>query len=448
MESSRNWRSSALASLPPGAAVCVGFSGGLDSTVLLDLLAKDASHPLTALHVHHGLSPNADRWAEACTCFCAARGIALAIERVNVPRDSGDGLEAAARSARYAAYARRTEPFVALAHHLDDQAETVLLQLLRGTGLKGVAAMPRMRALAGSGVTIARPLLAATRVELRAYAAENALEWIEDESNLSSVHDRNYLRGEIAPLLDARFPGWREAAARFARHAASADEALDELARDDGPDAPMPRWDVCRDPMYIHRTLSAARRANALRAFLARNQVPMPGTTQLDEMTRQVYDSRDDAEVRLDHAGISLVRQGNFVYIESRPWAGEPWRVAWRGEHELQLGGSRGSICFKPVVGEGIDARRTREGEWHLGSRSGGERIRLRSDGPSRTVKKVLQEKWLSRWQRQNLPCLFHDGRLVWMDMVGIDAEYRCPEGAEGVSPRWRMALAGSSVVE
>jgi tRNA(Ile)-lysidine synthase len=434
--------------LPPGAAVCVGFSGGLDSAVLLDLLAKQGGRPVSALHVHHGLSPNADRWAESCARFCAERGVPLAVERVAVARDSGEGLEAAARAARYAAYARRPEPVVALAHHLDDQAETVLLQLLRGTGLKGVAAMPASRRLAGSNVTICRPLLAIARSAIREYAESAGLEWVEDESNASSVHDRNYLRGEIAPLLDARFPGWREAAARFARHAASADEALDELARDDGPDAPVKKWDLCRDPMYIHRRLSPARRANALRAFLARNQVPMPGTTQLDEMARQVYDARDDAEVRLDHAGISLVRQGNYVYIESRPWAGEPWRVDWRGEHELQLGGLRGSICFKPVVGNGIDARRTREGEWHLGSRSGGERIRLDLNGPARTVKNVLQEKWLSRWQRQNFPCLFHDGVLVWMEGVGIDAGYRCPEGAEGVSPRWTMALPGGAVVE
>ncbi len=447
MESSRNWPSSVLASLPPGAAVCVGFSGGLDSAVLLDILAKRGGHRLAALHVHHGLSPNADRWAAFCEGFCAEREVPLAIERVDVARDSGAGIEAAARGVRYAAYARRAEPFVALAHHLDDQAETVLLQLLRGTGLKGVAAMPQMRRLAGSGVTLYRPLLATPRVQIRAYAAQARLAWIEDESNTSSAHDRNYLRHEVAPLLDARFPGWREATARFSRHAASADEILDELARDDGPDAPMPAWDLCHDPMYIHRSLDDARRANALRAFLERNEVPMPGSTQLAEMARQIHEARDDAEVRLDHAGISLVRHRNHVYIESRPWGDEPWRVPWRGERAVELG-ARGHVAFLRVVGDGIDARRTREGDWHFGSRSGGERIRLAPGGPNRTLKNVLQEKGLSRWQRQNLPCLFHDGRLAWMASVGIDAGYRCPEGGEGLSPRWAMALPGSSVVE
>lgn len=448
MESSRNWPSSALASWPPGAAVCVGFSGGLDSAVLLDLLAKRGTQPVSALHVHHGLSPNADRWAQFCARFCADRGVPFAVERVNVARDSGDGLEAAARAARYAAYGRRPEPIVALAHHLDDQAETVLLQLMRGTGLKGIAAMPASRRLAGSGVTLWRPFLATPRAAIREYAEAAGLEWVEDESNASSTHDRNYLRGQVLPLLDARFPGWRDAAARFARHAASAGELLDELARDDGPDAPVPSWDLCHEPMYIHRHLSEPRRANALRAFLDRNQVPMPGASQLEEMARQVYDARDDAEVRLDHAGISLVRHRNHVYIESRPWRDAPWRVDWRGERDLDLGDGRGSMSFKPVVGEGIAAALTREGRWHLGSRSGGERIRLAAGGANRTLKNVLQEKGLSRWQRQNFPCLFHDDRLVWMANVGIDAGYRCPEGAEGLLPCWTMALPGSAMVE
>src|SRR6185503_16863332 len=163
MGSSRNWPSSLAGALPPRAAVCVGLSGGMDSVVLLDALAREAARPLSAVHVHHGLSPNADRWARFCEGFCASRGVALSIERVKVARDSGCGLEAAAREARYRVYAARPEPFVALAHHLDDQAETVLLQLLRGTGLKGAAGMPVMRALAGSSVQIYRPLLGISR---------------------------------------------------------------------------------------------------------------------------------------------------------------------------------------------------------------------------------------------------------------------------------------------
>ena len=145
-----------------GASICVALSGGLDSVVLLDLMARharDLHRSVAAVHVHHGLSPNADAWCDACTEICAARDVPLDIERVQVERSAGAGLEAAAREARYAVYASRKEDFVALAHHREDQSETVLLQLLRGTGLKGVAAMPEVRPLADSRVQIMRPLL-------------------------------------------------------------------------------------------------------------------------------------------------------------------------------------------------------------------------------------------------------------------------------------------------
>ena len=448
MESSRNWPSSAFASLPPGAAVCVGFSGGLDSAVLLDLLHARGTQPLSALHVHHGLSPNADRWAEFCARFCAQRGVPLTVERVHVERESGAGLEAAARAARYAAYAKRPEPFVALAHHLDDQAETVLLQLLRGTGLKGVAAMPRLRALAGANAQIYRPLLDVPRAELRDYAQGRALEWIEDESNDSLAHDRNYLRHAVAPLLDARFPGWRDAVARFSRHAASAGALLDELAADDGPDATPAGCDGSPRPMYIHRPLGDERRANALRAFLERNALAMPGSARLAEMARQIYDARDDAAVRLDHAGVAIVRHRNRVYIESRPWSAEPWRVDWHGERDVDLGDARGKIHFSATSGEGIDAACVLEGAWHFGSRAGGEKIRLEPLGSTRTLKNVLQERDLSLWQRQNFPCLFHDGRLAWMSGIGIEVRYRAGAGREGLIPRWEMALPGRPVLK
>src|SRR5260221_6479964 len=186
MASSRNWPSSLAADLPPGAAVCIGLSGGVDSVVLLDLLAREGARHLSAVHVHHGLSPNADAWADFCARLCARRGVPLEIVKVQVDRNSMLGVEAAARAARYAVYAKRPEPLVALAHHLDDQAETVLLQLLRGTGLKGVAAMPEMRALAGSAVSIYRPFLAFPRAALLEHAKAAGLAWIEDESNLSS----------------------------------------------------------------------------------------------------------------------------------------------------------------------------------------------------------------------------------------------------------------------
>jgi tRNA(Ile)-lysidine synthase len=428
--------------IPANAAICVGFSGGLDSTVLLDILGElgeATKRKVTAVHVHHGLSPNADLWVKFCERFCANHGIPLTVERVRVNSDSPEGLEAAARVARYAVYASRPEPFIALAHHLDDQAETVMLQLLRGTGLKGIAAMPQLRPLRGTPVQIFRPLLAHSRAALQAYAEERGLKWIEDESNASPRQDRNYLRLEIAPLLDARYAGWKEAMARFARHAGAAGELLDQLATVDGVP---PR---AGGTMPLDATLSEDRRANALRVFLARNAVAMPSEARLAEIARQLYEARDDARVRIDHAGVSIVRHRGGVLIErgliesGAPDSG-PWRVDWHRESDVELGADRGTVHFDKVVGEGISAELAGQGDWYFASRFGGETIRLQADRPTRTLKNLLQERDVPLWQREKMPLLFHAGLLVWVPGVGIAADHACGPAQEGFSPCWWVA--------
>jgi len=416
--------------LPPGEGVCVGFSGGVDSVVLLAALVQDGARPVTAVHVHHGLSPNADRWADFCRDFCSARSIPLAIEHVKVDRQSGEGLEAAARRQRYAIYAARPEPYVALAHHLDDQAETVLLQLLRGTGLKGVAAMPQTRALPASHVRLYRPFLSVSRAALIECANSRGLEWIEDESNASTRHDRNYLRHEVVPLLDARFPGWREAVARFARHAGSAHELLDELARKDG---------ALDARLAIDPSISEARRANALRAFIAMNGLAMPSEARLSEMARQLYDARGDARVRIEHDGALLVRQRDTVHVDVGPTA-SPWRVEWRGEASLDLGPGRGEVRFERVTGRGLALSLACGDEWHFMPRAGGEKIRLDARRPTRTLKNLLQEHDVPEWQRDRLPLLFRGDALAWVPGVGIAAQFACESGKEGLLPCWTVA--------
>ncbi len=426
-----------LAALVPAQApVCVGFSGGLDSTVLLELLARAGGaqgRAVRALHVHHGLSPHADAWTAACERSCRALGVALDVVRVRVARDAGRGLEAAAREARYAAYAERAEPFVALAHHRDDQAETVLLQLLRGTGLKGAAGMPQRRALPGSGVSIVRPLLAVPRSALRDHALSRGLAWVEDESNASAAHDRNYLRHEVAPRLDARFDGWREALARFARHAAGAEGLLDALARIDGvPEHP-------GEPLPLAAGADRARSANALRAFLAVNGLPMPDGARLAEMARQLYAARADARVRIDHGGAQLVRHRASLHVLREAPAGA-WRVPWRGEARVALADGLGEVAFEPVTGAGIARAAAARGSWHLAPRAGGERLRLAAGGRTRTLKNLLRESGMPPWERERLPLLFAGERLAWVPGVGVAAEYACPEGAPGWRPCWRVA--------
>ena len=423
--------------VPREASVCVGFSGGLDSTVLLHILAEwgeESGRRVTAVHVNHGLSPNADRWVKFCERFCANQGVPLTVEAVRVDATSSLGVEAAARLARYAVYAARQEPFIALAHHLDDQAETVLLQLLRGTGMKGVAAMPELRPLRGTGIQVFRPLLEHSRATLQAYAEDNGLRWIEDESNDNTQLERNFVRHQVGPLFDARHPGWRDALARFARHAGAASELLEQLAIQDGVPA------NAGEPMPLNHSLGSERRANALRVFLARNAVAMPSESVLAEMGRQLFDAREDAQVRVDHAGVSLVRYRGMAHIERGRGSPEPWQVDWKLQREVDLGGDRGVVEFEETIGEGFAAQAVLAGRWYFGPRAGGETLRLAADRPTRTLKNLLQEHAVPAWERERLPLLFHDGRVVWVPGVGIAAEYACPEGEEGFRPCWRVA--------
>jgi tRNA(Ile)-lysidine synthase len=431
-----------VALLPAGAPVCVGFSGGLDSAVLLHLFAAHAEatgRKVTALHVHHGLSPNADTWVRFCERFCANEGVPLAVERVRVDKDATGGVEAAARMARYAVYAARSEPFIALAHHLDDQAETVLFQLLRGTGLKGMAAMPELRPLVG-GKQLYRPLLGQSRAALKDFAQAEGLRWVEDESNAVALYDRNFLRLQVGPMLTERFPGWQDALARFARHAGAAGELLDALALADGAPARP------GEALALREELTPDRKANVLRAWLARNAVAMPSEARLAEIARQLWEARDDARVRIEHGGVALVRHRGGALIERGlapaalgGAAPKTWQVPWRQEPEVDLGADRGNVRFDAATGEGIRSALA-SGEWSFRPRTGGETIRLGEDRPTRTLKNLLQERDVPMWQRDNLPLLFHGDRLVWVPGVGIAAEYACREGEPGLSPSWRVA--------
>jgi tRNA(Ile)-lysidine synthase len=254
---------------------------------------------VSAIHVHHGLSVNADQWATACESICLGIDVPLTLVRVTVDRGSSQGLEAAARAARYAAYSAVAADFLALAQHADDQAETVLHQMLRGTGLRGMAGMGEARQLR-DGLKLLRPLLTVTRAEIEAFAVENRLEWIEDESNADTGFTRNFLRHEITPLLAARFPHFRESLARTARHASEADEMLDALAKIDLA------WDGRRARADLLDALPLSRQVNALYhwlQWLGPHPFSLPSHAELTEWAQQLFrqSPRDKAHVAGGH---------------------------------------------------------------------------------------------------------------------------------------------------
>jgi tRNA(Ile)-lysidine synthase len=434
-------RAGAALDLPAGTRLRAGLSGGLDSTVLVDVLAQLAparGWVLEAMHVHHGLSPNADAWLEAARRQAAALGIAFRAERVRVPLADGRGLEAAARSERLAALSAPGADAVALAHHRDDQAETVLLQALRGTGLAGLSAMATDRT--ARGVRWVRPFLSVPRADLLAYARDRSLAWIEDETNASPGLARGALRTEVMPPLLARFPAARASLARLAGHAAAASRLLDDLARLDAGGG----FDVEGLPCERLAALSPERLANVLRHFVQTRGARPPSAARLSRMAALLVLSRNDADARLVHDGLLLWRHGGRVRAAPDPGEVGPWAVAWRGESCVELGEGRGRVVFEPATGRGIRAALAGEGAWSFGPREGGERLRPAPGRPSRTLKNLLREAGLAPWERERLPLLRRDGALAWVPGIGVDAALAAGPGEAGLEPRWEGSATGS----
>lgn len=284
------------ARLAPAESLCVGLSGGCDSVVLLHVLSGlGLGERLTAMHVHHGLSPHADAWTEFCSDFCGRLPVLLKIARVSVDRQSGLGLEAAARAARYAALAQCAADNLVLAHHQGDQAETLLFNLLRGAGVTGASAMPSARPLGGGHLL--RPLLGVARSVLEDYARQHGLRWIEDESNADTRYSRNFLRHEVVPLLRGRFPAAEASLAQAAAHFAEADQLLAELAAVD--------WENVREIKGVAaslphlKQLSLPRLKNLLRHRLRTLGWQVPVAARLDEFARQLLAAAPDRHPEL-----------------------------------------------------------------------------------------------------------------------------------------------------
>jgi tRNA(Ile)-lysidine synthase len=399
-----------------GARILLGFSGGLDSTVLLHVLRALAPRfglRLAALHVHHGLSPNADDWLRQCRRSCRALGVPLRVRRVRVARRSRRGIEAAARDARQAAFRAARADAIALAHQLDDQAETVLLQLLRGAGPRGASAMPAVGRLGTK--QLLRPLLDVPREAIAAYATSQGLTWVEDESNASEALTRNYLRRHVGPPIANRFPRWRESLARAARQFAATQ--LDERA--------------------------------LLRAFLAERGLRAPSEARLIEMLRQLTAARpqtqivhDGARLRTYRGRVFIERDGGARAERTHGTGFEP--LTWRGERALRidaLGG--GELRFRRMRGAGIDAARLAADVVSVRARTGGERLQLDPRRPRRTLKNLFQEAGIPPWQRERLPLLFCGDDLVWVPGLGVDCRYRAARGRPGLRPEWHAAGAG-----
>ena len=420
-------------SLLNSQSILVAFSGGLDSTVLLHQLVQwRALHPdvaLRAIHIHHGLSPHADSWVQHCESVCAQWQVSLVVERVHL-EDDGLGIEAQARRARYQAFAQTLLPGEVLmtAQHLDDQCETFLLALKRGSGPAGLSAMGESSPFAGT--QLIRPLLAQTREALEAWARQHELCWIEDESNQDDTYDRNFLRLRVTPLLQQRWPHFAQAVARSAALCAEQESLLDELLASDLADCITSRGTLLLTPLMM---MSGVRRAALLRRWLAGLNAPMPSRDGLERIWHEVALAREDASPCFRLGEYEVRRyQSQLWWVKSVDGQSEtviPWSCR---ETPLTLPAGLGSVQLisagelrMPQAGEAISIRFKAPGVLHIVGRNGG-----------RKLKKIWQEQGIPPWRRDTTPLLFYGETLIAAAGVFVTRE-GAAEDKEGVSLVW-----------
>ncbi len=426
-----------------GTTVAAGLSGGVDSIVLLALLRRIAPNlgfELRALHVNHGLSPHAPDWERFCRAHCARRRVPFQAIRVRVAGE-GANVEAQARVARYQAFAQCGAERIVLAHHRDDQAETLLLNLVRGSGVHGLAGMPPMRLLDGaqpaSRVRLVRPLLGIARSDLVRYAQARRLRWIEDESNRDVRFARNFLRLEVLPLIERRFPGVHATLARSAAHLRDAAALLDDLAASDRAAS----GDGHRLEVKRLCALGDARAANALRLLLASHGEAPPGLARTREMLRQLMSARADAQPAIDLERFSVRRFRGWIELvaSNRAFASDP--LPWNGEHSVRLADGT-ELVATPSRGNGISAARLRAAAVTIRRRRGGERIRVARTGATRTLKNLLQEAGVAPWVRARMPLVYCGERFAWAPFVGVAADFQAAAGERAWRFCWRTPEA------
>jgi tRNA(Ile)-lysidine synthase len=419
-----------LAALPRGA-LCVGFSGGGDSTALLHALAalpRARARDLSAIHVDHGLHPQSSQWAEHCASLCAQLEVPLRVERVQVTLIDELGVEAAARRARHAAFARclGEHDVLALAHHQDDQAETLLLRLLHGAGQEGLAGMRALRPLARGWLW--RPWLDLSREQLRLYRQRHALDAIEDPANTDPQFARTHLRRRVLPALAQR---WPDAAHRIAAAAArlrEESEVLDRCAIDALAQAQ--RVDPAVLAIDALRALAPALARRVLGRWLDQLGLPRPPARVWPRVLPELIDARPDATPMLAWRGAELRRyRDNLHAMAPLAPVDAAWERIWRGDAALVLPAGFGRLALEPAIDLG--AIRVR-------ARRGGER--LRQPGAHRELRTLLQDLGVPPWIRARLPLLYLGEELVAAGDLALAPDFAATLRERGTRLRWQSA--------
>jgi len=409
---------------------CVAFSGGGDSTALLlalHELRRQLNAPLEAIHVNHGAHADADAWVSHCRSICGALSVPLAVvpaPESPLPPGSPEARLRAWRNTAFEALLERGD-VLCTAHHREDQAETLLLALLRGSGPEGLAAMPEQRPL-GAG-RLVRPLLETPRAALVAYLRKRGVDWIDDPSNQDTSLDRNYLRGEILPRLRARWPAADRSLADSARLCGEAAAWL-------GAEADLAL--AGREPHPgVLRVRGLENEPAALRALLRRwlkrrNVTPLP-RARLEALAGQLETAGPDRRIRVEWGEHRLRHHRGMLWLDGPARRSCPRVADWNGGQAADLGPLSGRLALDPPRALG---------PFRIDARAGGERYRDRAGGPSRTLKGWFAQLGLPPWFRDSVPLLFDDDRLLAAGDVVLDAAFRERLEQEETDLSWRGA--------
>ena len=412
----------------------IAYSGGLDSQVLLHLLVKAGlNSALTAVHINHQLQAEAEHWEQHCRLQAQALGVSFRALKVDARAAPGESPEAAARDARYQALQSLMQPndVLVTAQHQTDQAETLLLQLLRGAGPAGLAAMP-LRKRFGPGWLL-RPLLDVSRAEILAYAKAQGLPWIEDSSNAESRFDRNFLRHQVMPILRQRWPGAEKTLARSALLAGEAAELLTELAQEDfarvaeGGNLSLSKLTA----------LSAQRQANLLRYCLKSLGLPLPSHAQMAQVLEQLASARPDTQICVSWPGCeircfrgwvyALAPSADFDTSQIIPWRAPDLPLQAVGIGQLEwIKSDDGGLAQQHLY------------DLSVRFRQGGERFHPVGRKHGQSLKKLLQEAAIPSWERDRLPLIYSGEQLIWVSGLGPHVDYAAPAGQAGMVLLWR----------
>ncbi len=431
-----------LRDLPKTPCYWVALSGGLDSRVLLEAMAAlgpALAAPVRAAHIDHGLHPDSQAWAVACAEICAGLGIPFHSVRIDARAAPGASPEAHARALRYRALraVMASGDMLLTAHHRDDQAETVLLQLLRSAGPHGLAAMPRCTSW--EGAWLARPFLNLPRARLHAFALSRGLTWIEDPSNDSARFERNVLRHRVIPCLAERWPSIGRTLAQVADRQADAAKVLDDMASSDLEGARSAAEGALSASALCE--LSPARCRNLLRAWLREQGHPPPPAGRLRELCGPFLEAAPDRQPAVTWAGVTLRRYRDAVYaLPAIP----PWPPAhvfsWDGRAGLAL--PLGVLHGEAAIGAGIQQALIGPMALTVRRRGGGERCRPAGRPHTRRLKHLFQEAGIPPWRRDYQPLVYLDDRLAAVPGLWVCDPYAAGPGEPGRVLRWEPGAA------